>query len=67
MFSNNLTSIKNQENTTKSEEVNQIRIETDVRISRQDIKAVIITVFHVFKMLNRDIEIQKDPNGTSIA
>ena len=56
---------RNQEYITKNKEGNQIGTDTDGRISRQDIKTV-VTVFHVFKRLDRDIEIQKHPNSTSI-
>lgn len=55
--SENYQTCKEQEKNKKIRKKKQVRIDTDVRISRQDIKTVIITVFHVFKMLNRDMEI----------
>ena len=39
----------------KINQLNQPRIDTDVRLAEKDIKTVLITYFHMFRKLSRDM------------
>ena len=44
----------------------QCRTDKDIRISRKDVEAIIVMVFHMFRKSNRDMgDIIKNPNQTS--